>query len=522
MRPGTGKTIVSLTVLARAHSKKPITCLITAAKSKLSIWPRQIPQHLSIDYKLFTSIEALEKARNKQEIESLGNNTLYILLLSSGSLDARKSKIADLGVNFMILDEAHDLKNRKSKAAKAAAYISKKIERVLIMTGTPRGNIDIDLYSQINIMDHTIFGPWKDFEKEYTESCGFEGRKHRIKKSKYPLFIQKISNKAFFMGEYEANKELKQELEEVISIKLTGYAKRHYEEVESRLATEFKGMVVRDDLGATCIFRLQQLCGGFLKVEDDLIQLEQDKLIALCKLLIQLGNNEKVVIFARYLAEIGIICKALNKLGRTYGVIKGGSNSKIWYDFQDKKDPSTMVCQIKSGGTAIDLFAARYGIYYSNTYSYIDFDQSKKRLNRRGQTKQVKFFHLIVENSIDIDIRNSLRKKGQDALAILNQLRRRQMSKVTAKKKVKDETEEAPKKKVAVKKEKTEDAPKKETEGYGVAYLAESLGVEPFTIRQKLRKAKVEKNGKSYSWKTKKEADEVAKTLKSVKLKNEE
>ena len=58
-------------------------------------------------------------------------------------------------------------------------------------------------------------------------------------------------------------------------------------------------------------------------------------------------------------------------------------------------------------------------------------------------------------------------------------------------------------------------------EGYGVAYLAEQLGLEPFTIRQKLRKAKVEKGGRSYTWATKKEADEVLKAIKSVKVKNE-
>lgn len=59
-------------------------------------------------------------------------------------------------------------------------------------------------------------------------------------------------------------------------------------------------------------------------------------------------------------------------------------------------------------------------------------------------------------------------------------------------------------------------------EGYGVDYLAEQLGLEPFTVRQKLRKAKVEKAGRSYTWATKKEADDVAKTLKATKLKGEE
>lgn len=50
---------------------------------------------------------------------------------------------------------------------------------------------------------------------------------------------------------------------------------------------------------------------------------------------------------------------------------------------------------------------------------------------------------------------------------------------------------------------------------YGVAYLAEQLGIQPLTVRNKLREAGVEKKGRSYDF-TKKEADELVKQFKNA------
>lgn len=52
---------------------------------------------------------------------------------------------------------------------------------------------------------------------------------------------------------------------------------------------------------------------------------------------------------------------------------------------------------------------------------------------------------------------------------------------------------------------------------FGVADLAEILDIEPASARVALRKAEVEKAGRSYGWNTKAELDAVAKQLQSNK-----
>jgi uncharacterized membrane protein YukC len=52
---------------------------------------------------------------------------------------------------------------------------------------------------------------------------------------------------------------------------------------------------------------------------------------------------------------------------------------------------------------------------------------------------------------------------------------------------------------------------------YGATDLAEALGVEPATVRVLLRASDVKKSGSRYGWNTKKEFDEVVKTLNNLK-----
>lgn len=50
---------------------------------------------------------------------------------------------------------------------------------------------------------------------------------------------------------------------------------------------------------------------------------------------------------------------------------------------------------------------------------------------------------------------------------------------------------------------------------FGVADLAEELGIEPASVRVQLRNRKIEKAGKSYGWNSKAELKEVVDQLKA-------
>jgi SNF2 family DNA or RNA helicase len=63
--------------------------------------------------------------------------------------------------------------------------------------------------------------------------------------------------------------------------------------------------------------------------------------------------------------------------------------------------PQVLVVQQQSGGVGIDLTRARIAIYYSLGYSLADYMQSRARLHRPGQTRNVLYMHLIVAGTVD-------------------------------------------------------------------------------------------------------------------------
>lgn len=89
------------------------------------------------------------------------------------------------------------------------------------------------------------------------------------------------------------------------------------------------------------------------------------------------------------------------------------------------------------------------------------------------------------------------------------------MAKITTVKKTKDA---APAKST---KAKAEAAPA-EDKGYGVNYLAEQLGIEPFSVRVKLRDHEIPKNGNRYQWASRKEADKVVAAIRSTRGKKDD
>ena len=76
--------------------------------------------------------------------------------------------------------------------------------------------------------------------------------------------------------------------------------------------------------------------------------------------------------------------------------------------------------QIQAGGEGEDFTKARYTIYYSLTFSLKDYEQSRFRTLRPGQTRQPIYYHLLAENTIDGYIMNSLQDKKDVVASVLD------------------------------------------------------------------------------------------------------
>ena len=105
-------------------------------------------------------------------------------------------------------------------------------------------------------------------------------------------------------------------------------------------------------------------------------------------------TDDRVVIFYNFDIERDRIIKLLDKKKIVYDEYNGRKKSFNNFKANDK---SVILCQYKSASTGInDLVVANICVFYSLTNEYINFVQSKKRLDRIGQTKKPLFYYLTL------------------------------------------------------------------------------------------------------------------------------
>lgn len=132
-------------------------------------------------------------------------------------------------------------------------------------------------------------------------------------------------------------------------------------------------------------------------------------------------QGSKVIVWARFHAEIAAIAAALKEHGVPFVEYHGGVKMKereaAKIAFQgDDADPESgwaqvMIAQQQAGGTGNTWTAAAYTIYFSNTYSLRERLQSEDRNHRIGQDSNVVYIDIVGQGTIDARIAAALSSK---------------------------------------------------------------------------------------------------------------
>jgi SNF2 family DNA or RNA helicase len=123
-----------------------------------------------------------------------------------------------------------------------------------------------------------------------------------------------------------------------------------------------------------------------------------------------IDDGRKVVIFTKFDDEFDFFTS-------WYGDICVGINGKTKdretpvYEFQNNPDIKVFVGNLQTASMGLTLTAATDCIFYSETYTWGDADQSRARIYRIGQKQPCRYYHLLVSNTIDELIYMNLSEK---------------------------------------------------------------------------------------------------------------
>jgi len=211
------------------------------------------------------------------------------------------------------------------------------------------------------------------------------------------------------------------------------------------LLAEHNGKQMTAMFAMTKMLRLQQIVGGFFVPDADIngqIDLEDgdnsgcvtviphhglismapqaiDKVNPRVESLIELleETNGKVIIWARFRAEISAICEAIaHAFGEPsaveyHGGVDNASRADNIQRFQSDPACRFFVGHVQAGGKGLTLHAATTVVYFSNDFSLENRLQSEDRAHRIGQHHNVTYIDFVAEGTLDEKVVSALRAK---------------------------------------------------------------------------------------------------------------
>lgn len=406
MEQGTGKTIPSLCrILDLLKSGKITEALVVAPKSALGAWER--------DIELFNDLDR----------EILRDSITLINYDKVWRGDEKSPYYKKYGC--IVLDEAHNIKNRTSQRAKFLLKIASFSDYKYILTGTPIGNGQLEniwslycfldsyiekgrVYSRIfkDYLEENASGEYKGSYMEFQSRYCILNMYHKPTSYINVKELQTIINEHSYRVKKVDCLDLPEKLpDEVISVELK--EKALYKKLHNDSAILEYEILAENPLSR--MIKLRQLCAGHIQTKDELIETKTEKLEILEELIEGYDEDKKLVIFAEFKYSIRKISEKLSKMKIKYVVLDGDQKDKtIWRKFQTDKKIRVIVCQYQTANAGIDLFASDTIIYYEPTLRSNILEQSRDRIHRSGQVNKCSYIHLITKGTIEVDIYRAL------------------------------------------------------------------------------------------------------------------
>lgn len=429
---GCGKTLTAIAVAGTLYSERKINkLLVVAPTSVCSVWPEDFGKFADFPHleKIMLGTKS-QRLKQLKELESFPCEALKVAVINYESVwrDDIFDKLVEFNADMIICDESQRIKTHDAQQSKAMHQLGDLARYKLILSGTPVQNNAVDLYSQYRFLDPTVFG--NNFYKFRNRFCVMGGfnRRQIVNYKDLDLLIKKEHSIAYRVTKKEAL-DLPEQTFETRYITLTPSEKKLYNTLKKESATELaNGGTISASTVLTKLLRLQQFTGGFVIAdgEEKPQQIGSGKINALEDIVDDyvIDSGKKLVIFARFRAELDLIRKLLDKKKLKYGVIYGdiklSDRGEIVRDFQENKETKVFLAQIDTAGLGITLTAADTCVYYSVNFNYAAYSQSLARIHRIGQRNTCTYIHLTTKGTVDELIMKALHKKEDLAKTIVD------------------------------------------------------------------------------------------------------
>tara|TARA_R100000655_G_scaffold88287_3_gene128575 strand:+ start:458 stop:2149 length:1692 start_codon:yes stop_codon:yes gene_type:complete len=421
MEQGTGKTKVIIDNASYLYGKGEITALVVIAPNGVHRnWLKEIDIHMP-DWcprdSFYYSSGMTKKRIEEYDSVFSTENKLKIFTFNVEAFTSPKAiyymqKILVSNKVMLVVDESSRIKRPGAKRTKIITKFGKQVDYKRIMTGTPVTKGPEDVYSQFKFLDPQILGydSFYSFRARYCIMGGFENRQI-VSYQNIEELTRNIEGHSFRVLKKDCL-DLPEKIYQRYYVEMTPKQKKLYDTMKKSFVAELEGEMIEAPEAITRLLRLQQILCGWFPSEQGGQQIDDKnpRIEALKEILSDIDS--KVIIWARFKADLRAIERALGDLAVSYhGDVSSDSRELAVTRFQNDPKVKYFIGQPQSGGIGLTLTAADYAIYYSNSFDLEQRMQSEDRCHRIGTKNNVTYIDIETRKSVDSKIIKALREK---------------------------------------------------------------------------------------------------------------
>jgi SWI/SNF-related matrix-associated actin-dependent regulator 1 of chromatin subfamily A len=419
----TAETILALNILHRDKKLASGDNIVIACPAHLKHnWLNEIRNFYKPNGGL--TVIVYGKKQKEEIISSSLNDHITIHIINYDILEKNLVHLEGLAPKVIVADESHFAKSANAKRTKALQNLiaSVKPEYVWLLSGTPATATAMDMYPQLQMIDHPIAQNWWFYAHRYAdaEQVSIKGRK-----------VWKFG--------FSNTNELKQILT------MTAMLRRTKDKVLKQLPPKNRQVIALDpaDVHEILIREKEILKAHSVDIKDlelpELIKFPVNALssirqelalkkipaiVAMAQDILQ--TEDKLVIFAWHHTVINELQIALEKVLPRNSVVQITGNetqekkANIIFNFQNKDNPKVIIGSISAVATGVTLTKASTCIFAELDWIPANIMQAEDRLHRLGQKSVVDIYYIVFDMSIESTIAKKMYRRKEDINSLLS------------------------------------------------------------------------------------------------------
>lgn len=364
---GLGKTVQALAVAAHLAAMGSRHALIVCPASVLINWVNETAKHTSLVPVVMHGPDRDVNARRWEADGGVGITTFGTL----GKLSIRQA------VQFVVVDEAHFIKNPDTQRSKVAAEAISRAAHAVLLTGTPMEN-------RVSEFRHLVGYVQPDVARRINSGEGIGGAT-AFRRRVAPAYLRRNQD------------DVLTELPERVDV-------GDWVELSVDDADMYRNAVLSRNMMA---MRQAAFAAGTGK------SAKLDRLLAIVRE--AEDNGAKVLVFSYFRGVLDTIGQSAP--GKVFGPLTGSTSStmrqQIVDDFTNHRGPAVLVSQIEAGGVGLNVQAASVVVIAEPQWKPSTEEQAIARAHRMGQLRTVQVHRLLTRDSIDESIRKLLHSKTE-------------------------------------------------------------------------------------------------------------